>query len=121
MTDLVLFLLNTFGKVYSQNFSDNNIQLKRHKFSINLLITPALYYEMSVAKQTSLKFGLGYTPIIGKEGDKIGTASFFPTFCRIYYENKDSKLSYNSGSYYGLKAKVTLDASDVEGNIFTPD
>ena len=118
---ILLIVLVSVGKLNAQDSSVNEIKLKEHKFSVNFLINPAINYEMRVAEQMSLKFGLGLTAIIGKKGNEIGTASFFSAAYRIYYENEDPKLSYNSGSYYGVKAKIILDATDVEGSIFTPD
>ena len=118
---IALLVLSLIGEVHAQDSTANYINLAAHKFSINLLLNPAISYEMKIAEQQSLKFGLGLTSIVDKDGNAIGTASFFSTAYRKYYSNKDPKLSYNSGSYYGFKGKLILDAEDLEGSIFTPD
>ncbi|MCH2214792.1 MAG: hypothetical protein MK086_06435 [Flavobacteriales bacterium] len=118
---IALLLLSSISGIYAQDSTSSYIKLKEDKFSLNLLINPAIHYETKIAEQKSLKFGLGLTTIIGKDGNEIGTASFFSTAYRIYYENSDPELSYNSGSYYGAKGKIILDARDIEGSLFTPD
>lgn len=120
-TTIIIIIFCSLSRMYSQDSTANYIKLADYKFSINLLINPSINYEMKIAEQQSLKFGLGFSSIVDKKGEAIGVASFFSAAYRIYYSNEDPDLSYNSGSYYGIKGKLILDAEDLEGSIFTPD